>query len=104
MCIRDRLWDMTQLARDEFTSSAEVVLDCGDNPATVFGAVRTGWTQIAYNGPEPLLKKVSSLMASHGKQLVSLNKGPVLDLYHSVNPIGDCTVWLQAMHQHQAKS
>lgn len=98
------LWNMTELARAQSPGTTEVVLDCGDNPATVFGALRTGWTRVAYGGPEPLRRKVASVIAEQGRQLVLLNEGPVLDLYHSRNPISDCTVWLQTMHQQQAKS
>ena len=98
------LWDMTELARAQFTDAAEIVLDCGDNPAAVFGALRTGWNRIAYEGPEPLYNKVSSLIAEQKKQLVSLNEGPVLDLCHSINPINDCTVWLQEMQRDQIKT
>lgn len=88
------LWDMAVLARSESNQHIEVVLDCGDNPATVFGALRTGWTRIAYNGPEPLRKKISSLVARQGGSVITLNEGPVLDLFHSNQPKTDCASWI----------
>ena len=89
------LWDMTELARSESSRYIEVVLDCGDNPSTVFGALRTGWTNIAYNGPEPLQKKISSLVTRQGRKMINLNEGPVLDLFHSNHPATDCASWIR---------
>ena len=88
------LWDMTELARSGANQYIEVILDCGDNPATVFGALRTGWTKVAYNGPEPLRKKISSLVTQQGGKVVALNEGPVLDLFYSNHPTTDCASWI----------
>ena len=89
------LWDIAELARSEANQYIEVVLDCGDNPSTVFGALRTGWTKIAYNGPEPLRKKILSLVTRQGGKVVTLNEGPVLDLFHSNHPKTDCASWIR---------
>ena len=88
------LRDTTELAKSESASDIEAVIDCGANPAMVIGALRTGWKRIAFCGPEPSLTKIMSLIAKHEGEFFELNKGPVLDLYHSKNPKTDCAVWL----------
>jgi len=89
------LWDITELARSESSRYVKVVLDCGGNPATVFGALRTGWANIAYDGPEPLRKKISSLVTRQGGRVINVNEGPVLDLLHSNHPKTDCASWIR---------
>jgi hypothetical protein len=98
------LWDIAELARPDSSRYIEVVLDCGDNPATVFGALRTGWTKIAYSGPEQLRKKISSVVKRQGRKMITLNTGPVLDLFHSDQPTTDCAVWITDLQVCQSQS
>ena len=93
------LWDLIKLAQGRSQKYNGVVLDCGENPATVFGALRTGWKNIGFTGPPKLQDKVISLMSQHGGQVFDLNKGPVLNLRHSADPTTDCTSWLKGLQQ-----
>jgi hypothetical protein len=93
------LWDLINLAQCQSVKYTEVVLDCGQNPATVFGALRTGWKNIAYAGPPNVQEKIASLLSQSGGQVVALNKGPILDLQYSADPMTDCTFWLEGLQR-----
>ncbi|MBT05394.1 MAG: hypothetical protein CMM32_00530 [Rhodospirillaceae bacterium] len=93
------LWDLIKLAQGRSQKYTEVVLDCGHNPATVFGALRTGWKNIGFTGPPKLQRKVVSLLNQHDGQVFDLNKGPVLSLQHSADPTEDCICWLKGLQK-----
>tara|TARA_B100001123_G_scaffold150676_1_gene174213 strand:+ start:2313 stop:2750 length:438 start_codon:yes stop_codon:yes gene_type:complete len=93
------LWDLVKLNQGGSQKYTRVVLDCGENPATVFGALRTGWKNIGFTGPPKLQEKVVSLLSQHGGQVFYLNEGPVLDLRHSADPTIDCASWLEGLQK-----
>ena len=91
------LWDLIELAQDQSQKYTGAVIDCGENPATVFGALRTGWKNIGFTGPPKLQEKVVSLMSQRGGRVFNLNEGPVLTLRHSDDPTTDCASWLKGL-------
>ena len=74
-----------------------VVLDCGDDPSLVLGALRVGWSAFAFTGSPIVHDKVSQLVASWGAHLVQINQGPVLDLHAATDPIRRCQTWLSSL-------
>ena len=93
------LWDLIKLAQHQSREFTDVVLDCGENPATVFGALRTGWKNISYSGSPQLQQKVASLLSRYGGQIIPLNEGPDLDLQHSADPSAECILWLEGLQK-----
>lgn len=76
-----------------------VVLDCGDDPSLVLGALRVGWSAFAFTGSPIVHDKVSELIARWGAHLVQINQGPVLDLHATADPIRRCQTWLSSLDQ-----
>ncbi|MEE2694454.1 MAG: hypothetical protein VX884_03105 [Pseudomonadota bacterium] len=93
------LWDLIKMVPAQSEKYREVVLDCGENPATVFGALRTGWKKVGFTGPPKLRGKVASLLSNYGGEVVVLDEGPVLDLRSSADPATDCVVWLEGLRK-----
>ena len=79
-----------------------VVLDCGDDPSLVLGALRVGWSIFAFSGPPMVHEKISQLISKSGARLVQINKGPVLDLQDIDDPIKCCHNWLDRLERGQA--
>ena len=76
-----------------------VVLDCGDDPSLVLGALRVGWSAFAFTGSPMVHYKVSQLIAKWDAHLVQINQGPVLDLHAISDPIRRCQTWLNSLDQ-----
>ena len=79
-----------------------VVLDCGDDPSLVLGALRVSWSIFAFSGPPMVHDKIAQLISKSGARLVQINKGPVLDLQDIVDPIKCCHNWLDRLERGQA--
>lgn len=93
------LWDLIELELAQSGHYTDVVLDCGENPATVLGALRTGWKNIGFKGLPVLQEKVASLLNQCGGKMIALDEGPVLDLRYSADPATDCTCWLEGLRK-----
>ena len=78
-----------------------VVLDCGDDPSLVLGALRVGWSIFAFSGPPMVHDKIAQLITKSGARLVQINKGPVLDLQAVIDPTKYCYNWLDQLDRGQ---
>lgn len=72
---------------------AVAVLDCGDAPGLVMGALRQGLKAIRFTGPAPVAAKLAELAAAHGATLIT-DRVPALDLRDTRDPLAACRTWL----------
>ena len=76
----------------------QVVLDCGDNPSLVLGALRVGWLKFAFSGTRAVRAKLSQIIVKSGGGIVQINQGPVIDLNLTSHPIKCCQTWLKGVY------
>jgi fructose/tagatose bisphosphate aldolase len=68
----------------------QVVLDCGDDAAHALGALRMGWTDIAFAGAPKLHEKILRIAEQMGARLVAPDHAPALDLLDESDPETAC--------------
>jgi fructose/tagatose bisphosphate aldolase len=66
------------------------ILDCGDEPGAVMGALRTGLKQLRFNGPEPVHAKLAAM----GAEFVDESPAATLDLLDVREPEVACRAFL----------
>lgn len=67
-----------------------VVLDCGGDAAHALGALRMGWTDIAFKGSPKLREKILRIAEQMGARLVAPDHAPGLDLLDESDPETAC--------------
>ncbi len=67
-----------------------VVLDCGGDAAHALGALRMGWTDIAFKGSPELREKILRIAEQMGARLVASDHAPALDLLDESDPETAC--------------
>ena len=75
--------------------AVDAVLDCGGDAGLVLGAVRQGWSRIAFAGVPDVAEKLSAIAAAAGSSLVV--PPPVagrLDLLDAADPAAALREWL----------
>ena len=76
--------------RFEIESSA--FIDCRDEPALVYTALRAGWRGILYNGPKHYQNEVKAAAAGYRAKLLS--RAPrALDLLDHPDSVSACLKW-----------
>ena len=71
------------------------VIDCGDDPGIVMGALRIGWMSVAFSGPPPARDKLADIAEQYGAALVTEDvQGEVLDLLDHPDPEDACRQFL----------
>ena len=90
------LIDVVRLAIVETGSRSDIetsaLIDCRDEPALVFAALRAGWQGIVYNGARSYRNEVEAAVAAHRATL--LTRPPrALDLLDVPDPIAACRKW-----------
>ena len=88
-----------ELAQQSPEEIDQVVLDCGDNPSLVLGALRVGWLKFAFSGIPTVQAKLSQIILKSGGDVVQINQGPVIDLNITSHPINCCQTWLKQLYQ-----
>lgn len=72
---------------------AEVVIDCGEDPGLVLGALRIGWKAVCFTGPVRVRRKLADIAHGRGARLVH-GRADALDLLDSSDPAAACRSWL----------
>ena len=72
---------------------AEAVIDCGEDPGLVLGALRIGWRAVCFTGPAKVRRKLADIAAARGARLVR-GRGKALDLLEWPEPAVACRRWL----------
>ncbi len=67
-----------------------VVLDCGGDAGHALGALRMGWTDIAFDGAPKLHEKILRIAEQMGARLVAPDHAPALDLLDESDPEAAC--------------
>ncbi len=67
-----------------------VVLDCGGDAAHALGALRMGWTDIAFDGAPKLREKILRIAEQMGARSVASDHAPALDLLDESDPETAC--------------
>ncbi len=67
-----------------------VVLDCGGDAAHALGALRMGWTDIAFKGSPKAREKILRIAEQMGARLVAPDHAPALDLLDESDPEAAC--------------
>ena len=76
----------------------QVVLDCGDDPSLVLGALRVGWLKFAFSNIPAVHSKLFQIIVKSGGGVVQINQGPVIDLNLTSHPINCCQTWLKGLY------
>ena len=74
-------------------TGAEAVMDCGDKPGHVLGALRHGFTRVRFAGPTKTRRELEKVAAAHGAALVG-GRANALDLLDESDPETACRAWL----------
>ena len=74
-------------------TAAEAVMDCGDKPGHVLGALRHGFTRVRFEGPAKMRRELEKVAAAHGAALVG-GRPDALDLLDESDPETACRAWL----------
>ena len=90
------LIDVVRLAIVETGSRSNIetsaLIDCRDEPALVFAALRAGWQGIIYNGAKSYRNEIEAAVAAHHATL--LTRPPrALDLLDAHDPMAACLKW-----------
>ena len=67
-----------------------VVLDCGGDAGHALGALRMGWTDIAFGGVPKLREKILRIADQTGARLVAPDSAAALDLLDESDPEAAC--------------
>ena len=67
-----------------------VVLDCGGDAGHALGALRMGWTDIAFKGAPKLREKILRIAEQTGARSVASDHAPALDLLDESDPETAC--------------
>lgn len=74
-------------------TGAEAVMDCGDKPGHVLGALRHGFTRVRFAGPTKTRRELEKVAAAHGAALVG-GRANALDLLDESDLETACRAWL----------
>ncbi|MBI3453192.1 MAG: hypothetical protein HY057_10295 [Rhodospirillales bacterium] len=86
--------EMIAAARAEFPhAEIEAILDCGDAPGHVLGALRYGLKTLRFTGPHAAAAKLAEIAAASGARLIA-GEIPALDLHGRDNAEAVCRAWL----------
>ncbi len=90
------LLDVVRLAVDNTATDPKVVqdalIDCRDEPALAFAALRTGWRTVIFSGAKVLQREVAAAAGEFGATLVA--RAPrALDLLDQGDPLDACLNW-----------
>ena len=92
----DYLFDIVRLAAAETNNhgdpEANALIDCRDEPALVFAALRVGWRGVIYSGPKAYRHEVDAAVASYRATLVT-RVPRTLDLLDESDPVAACLKW-----------
>ncbi len=69
------------------------VLDCGDKPGHVLGALRQGLKRLRFTGRKATAEKLSAIAAQSGAEIVT-RRIEALDLLDLAEPAAACRRWL----------
>ncbi len=69
------------------------ILDCGDKPGHVLGALRQGLKSLRFTGPKATAERLAQIAAQEGATLTK-RRGRALDLLDVPDPAAACRKWL----------
>ncbi|MHB1219426.1 MAG: hypothetical protein ACYC1L_14625 [Alphaproteobacteria bacterium] len=85
------------------TAKSEAVLDCGNAPGLVLGALRAGAEAVRFGGRSSVRKKIAAIAAAHGARLLTV-RPRALDLLDAADARTACHAWLVAKPRAQLKN
>jgi len=86
---------MADIAADrEPAAPVTFVIDCGEAPGLVLGALRAGWRSLTFSGRTDVRDKLAAITAESGAMLVDLRMAERLDLVHTSDPRAIVDAWL----------
>ena len=71
------------------------LLDCGDDAALAYAALRTGWRALLFTGPARVRAQLAAAARRHAGVLEH-RPTPALDLLDHPDPAAACLAWLAA--------
>jgi hypothetical protein len=74
--------------------AVSAVLDCGDQPGTVLGALRSGLKRVRFRGAEETAARLREIAAQYGATIEALEAPPALDLLDEADPEAACRAYL----------
>ncbi len=74
--------------------AVSTVLDCGDAPGLVLGALREGCRRVRFTGPAATAARLGDIAAQLGAT-VETGAIEALDLLESRDPVAACLAWLR---------
>ena len=78
-------------AKDQPTARVTWVIDCSADAGTALGALRAGWKNLRFSGPDSLCEKLADIAAQQDAALVDEAVGEtVLDLLDRHDPLAAC--------------
>ena len=89
------LFDVVRLAISKTGSSYEIdasAIDCRDEPALAFAALRAGWRTVIYSGPRAYRDEVNAAVTSYKATLIA-RPPRALDLLGEKDPRLACLKW-----------
>ncbi|HIJ92351.1 MAG: hypothetical protein QF583_11430 [Rhodospirillales bacterium] len=78
--------------------SHKAVLDCGDDPGLVLGALRHGIKAVRVDVGADVGARLADIAAQRGA-IILTDETPALDLIDSSDPLAACRAWLAAADQ-----
>jgi acyl-CoA reductase-like NAD-dependent aldehyde dehydrogenase len=70
------------------------LLDCGDEPGTVLGALRAGIKHVRFTGEAETVRRLGEIAAQLGASIESGDAPPALDLLDAKDPAALCRTFL----------
>ena len=90
----DHLKKICDLAFSEVEgSTADTLIDCGEDAGSAMTALRAGWKDLAFSGDAELAAKIADMAAQCGARVVEKTP-PALDLIDEGDPEAACRHWL----------
>jgi hypothetical protein len=80
-------------AAENPAARAVAVLDCGDRPGLLLGALRRGCRAVRFSGRGPALARLKAIAERYGAFFYG-ELGPLLDLAAEQDPAAACRAWL----------
>jgi len=78
-------------AKDQPKARATWVIDCGADAGTALGALRIGWKELRFSGPDSLREKLTDIAAQQDARVTGEAAGEaVLDLLEDHDPAATC--------------
>jgi hypothetical protein len=68
-------------------ANVTAALDCADEPGTVLGALRCGFTLVRFTGPEEQRARLADISRQLGAKVEGATEAPTLDLLDCPDPL-----------------